>query len=212
MAFDATGIDAIELHPAAALRRADVKLFILFVLRVNPDEGFRADPALFQNIQLSHRGYAVAGVGTYGQTGAQARESGGGDEFGVDLRQRARVDAYFDNAGCDLRAVNSALELACPAVRQLRRALFEGVGRNEDMFARAVIAGIGDDVQTGRDGQPLENRNISSEPGRCAINKRAAAQLRGALQVWQRRCKNLLRVVTVATDLTGADEIHHHVF
>jgi hypothetical protein len=32
---------------------------------VNPDEGFRADAALLQNVQLSHRGNAVAGVGAY---------------------------------------------------------------------------------------------------------------------------------------------------
>src|SRR5262245_17694811 len=85
MALNAAGIDAVELYPAATLRRADVKLFILFVLRVNPDEGLRADAALFQDVQLSHRSHSVACVGTYSQPGTQARESGGGDEFGVDF-------------------------------------------------------------------------------------------------------------------------------
>src|SRR5262245_61776843 len=175
MALNAAGVDAVELYPAAALRRAEVKLLILFALRVNPDECLRADAAPFQDVQLSHRGHAVARVGTYSQPGTQARESGGGDEFGVDLRQRARVDAYFDDAGFDIRAVNTALELACPTAGQLRGALFIGMRRNECVFASAVIPGVGDDVQAGCDGEPAQNRNVSPEPGRSAVNERPAA-------------------------------------
>src|SRR5262245_60423994 len=203
--------DVVELYPTAALRGAKVKLFILFALRVNPDEGFRTDTELFQNVQLLHRGHAADGVRAYGQSGAQVSEGGGGDEFGVDLRERATVDAYFDEARLDLRAVNAALELARPAAGQLRGALFISVRRNEGVLTRAVIAGVGDDVQAGGGGEPVENRNVSPQPGRSAIDERAAAQLRRALHARQRRCEDLLRFVTITADLIGADEIDHHV-
>src|SRR5215510_15042040 len=134
----------------------------------------------------------------------QVSESGGGDEFGVDLRERARVDAYLDDARFDLRSVNSTFELPRPAAGQLRGALLKRMRRNEGVFTRAVISRVGDDVQAGCGGEPVENRNVSPEPGRCTINERAAAQLRHALQVRQRCDKNPLRVVTIATDLIGA--------
>src|SRR5262245_36749302 len=62
VAGDVLRTDAVEFSPRSALRGADVRVRIGFVLRVNPNEGTACDSFFAKRRQLVERGGAVAGV------------------------------------------------------------------------------------------------------------------------------------------------------
>ena len=117
----------------------------------------------------------------------------------------------FMNAGLIDVPSMPLLELARPARRKLVGALGERKTGEMLVLRGAVVAGIREDVQAGRLGQPLQQRDVAPQVGGRALDERAAAVLSGLEQVRQDGSERVIRVVALRADLIGADEVDQHV-
>lgn len=151
-------------------------------------------------------------MGGDGQTTVQVGAGGSLHQLAVDLDERAGVHPDLDEARPEASAVDAVLPLAQPACGQLIRTLGLGVGRQVLSLPGAVVAGVGEDLETAGLGQALEQGGIGAQLGRGALDQRLAAQFLDAFQMGQGHPEDLVGVIAVPIDLVGADEIDQDVF
>jgi hypothetical protein len=76
---------------------------------------------------------------------------------------------------------------------------------------RTVVAGVGEDVQAGGVCQALEQPDIASDVGRCALEHAFTPKLANLHEMRERDLEGLIRIVPARVHLPGADEVHQHV-
>ena len=211
MPVDALRGQAVELDPRAARRGFLVQRAILFAVRVDPDERRQRHAVPLEDVELLERGDAVAGVRGDRQPGRLVRDRRGSHQLRIHLRERPRVDADLHEARHDPGAVDALLALADPARRELLRCLGERVRRQVLVLVGAVVAGVREDVQARRLGEPPQQPRIAAQIGRRALDQRRAAVRLRLPEERQRPREHLVGVVARRADLRGADEIDEHV-
>ena len=178
---------------------------------VDPDEGVARDAFDLEQGQDARDGGGIRGVTGDDEARLQVCAACGGHELAVDGAEGSGIDADLDEARADVRAVDAVFPLGDPARGDLVGRLLERVGRKAFVVHGAVVAGVGEDVDSDGLGQAAQNGDIAGEESRGAVDEGVDAEGAQRLEIGADGLDDLVRVVAMGSGLGGADEVDHDV-
>ena len=140
------------------------------------------------------RGAPVAGVDRDRESGLEVAQGRGVDQLAVDLGQRARVDADLEEAGPDARSPrcrggtprSSGWRAGGPTRRSVCRHAVAG---------GAVVAGVRQDLEAARLGEPPEQQRVAPDVGGCASTSDWQPRARSSFRWGSGDAEHLVSVV-----------------